>query len=514
MKKTIRMIGFGIALMAFLLIAAGLYVNYRFDPAWARQEITRIVKEQKQRDLHLAEDPQLRFFPTPGLRLGKASLSEPRSSQEFAALDSAVISVRLLPLLSKKLVIDQLEISGLRANIVRQADGTFNFADFLTSRTQAQQPVEFDIAGIGVRGEIHFHDEASHRRWHLRQLNVRTGRIASNATGTLHISAQIDDGRNPHPFNLKADYHIDQPNHRLAIGPLSSHLYGQLPGQQTLTVDLDAGQVILLDDRIDFEKLQGRIKSELSGETLEALLQCPHLSVSRAKTGGSAISAEVRFTGKNRQAKGQLTLAAPRAQADSIAIDSIDAQWSLQQGNTRLQGKITSPAAIHLKTGLFAMPTLKGELVVEHPAMPMKKQTFPLTGDLAANPQTSSFMLNLASRFDQTSLRSSWQIVRFAPLSALFDLDIDQLDIDRYWAPENAPESPAPSPAQDQTTLPADLDLHGRAKIDRLQINRTRFNKIDAAIVLSGGKLDLRPINPPAVQGKNTAGPPAKLPGQ
>ena len=118
--KTLKIVGGIAVVLVLLLVAAAAFVAYKFEPAWAKQELTRVIKEQKQRTLVIEGDVGLSFFPSLGVRLGKTTLSEFQSEKQFAGIDNAKVSVRLIPLLSKKIEVDYIDLSGVRAVIIRR----------------------------------------------------------------------------------------------------------------------------------------------------------------------------------------------------------------------------------------------------------------------------------------------------------------------------------------------------------------------------------------------------------
>ncbi|MEI2679831.1 MAG: AsmA family protein [Burkholderiaceae bacterium] len=60
-------------------------------------------------------------------------MSEPGGKEEFAALDSARVAVAVMPLLSKQVQVRRIEVTGLKATLVKKKDGTLNIADLLGS---------------------------------------------------------------------------------------------------------------------------------------------------------------------------------------------------------------------------------------------------------------------------------------------------------------------------------------------------------------------------------------------
>src|SRR5690606_32101618 len=116
-------------------------------------------------------------------------LSEPGSKQVFATVDTARVAVAWWPLLSRHLVMEHLSVTGVKANVVRGADGRFNFHDLLQRQGEpvaadvsapadtAKEPsVQLNIGGVSLNGgEIAFRDE-------VHETAVRVGRLMMSAS--------------------------------------------------------------------------------------------------------------------------------------------------------------------------------------------------------------------------------------------------------------------------------------------------------------------------------------------
>src|SRR5262249_61298484 len=109
--------------LLMLVIAVVAYVAATFDPNAYKPEIIKLVKEKRNRTLKLDGDIKLSFWPNIGAELGKISLSEFKSDKEFAAVDDARVSVKLMPLPSKKMGVGELSIKSARAAVLRLKDG-------------------------------------------------------------------------------------------------------------------------------------------------------------------------------------------------------------------------------------------------------------------------------------------------------------------------------------------------------------------------------------------------------
>ena len=106
------------------------------------------VQARTGRTLRFDGDLALALFPSIGIKLPATTLSERGSDAPFAQLASAQASVALLPLLGGHVEIDALRVDGLRATIVRQADGSTNIDDLLGKSAPA--PASTTDSGKGA----------------------------------------------------------------------------------------------------------------------------------------------------------------------------------------------------------------------------------------------------------------------------------------------------------------------------------------------------------------------------
>ena len=190
--KVLRIVG--IAFAAVLVIAAAgiAFVMAKFDADFIKAEVTKVVQEKKQRSLKIDGPLELTFWPNLGVRVGKLSLSEHKSTTEFLALESARVSVAVMPLLSKQVVVDTIELDGARATLIRRKDGTLNIADLLAPDKEPSPLLKFDIAGIKVTSsQLTFRDEQGGATYAVSALNLDTGHLANAAEGPLDLSAKV-----------------------------------------------------------------------------------------------------------------------------------------------------------------------------------------------------------------------------------------------------------------------------------------------------------------------------------
>jgi AsmA protein len=204
-----------LALALLLLgVAAAVIFAMTFDPNRYKDDIQRIVKERTGRTLELKGPLELAFYPSLGAKVSGVALSERAANQQFLALDSAHASVALLPLVRGEMIVDRVRLSGLKAQVVKNKDGSFNFQDLIeqpAEKPAAKAPpkgadpgpaVKFDIAGVTIENAaVTYRDLNTGQQIALNELRLETGRIAENAQGKIDFATSLK--RNAPPLEAK-----------------------------------------------------------------------------------------------------------------------------------------------------------------------------------------------------------------------------------------------------------------------------------------------------------------------
>jgi len=242
------------ALLALLVIGAIAFALL-FDANKLKGEIERVVKQDTRRTLKLEGNLHLAFWPSIGASMGRASLSERASDVTFASIDSAHVAVALLPLFRGQTLVDQVQLSGLKVNLVKRADGKFNFDDLLSApaapagKAPAAAPaakastVQFDITGVRIEhANVSYRDLKSGQQIAVSDLELRTGRIASGMPGKLDISASIR-GAKPEldaKFKLATGYRFELERRTAELSGLDARISMSSPAlpQGTVTVPI------------------------------------------------------------------------------------------------------------------------------------------------------------------------------------------------------------------------------------------------------------------------------------
>ncbi len=118
--------------VALLLAVVGLAIFLlTFNPNAYKSRLESLVFERTARTLTIDGDIGLSLFPRIGLSVSDVALSNRDAKDTFVSIDSARFAVAIWPLLSNRLVVDHVAVTGLKAYVVRDAQGRFNFSDLL-----------------------------------------------------------------------------------------------------------------------------------------------------------------------------------------------------------------------------------------------------------------------------------------------------------------------------------------------------------------------------------------------
>lgn len=467
-----------------LAVAGAVVLALTFDPNRYKADLEQLVKEQTGRTLKLRGKLELAFFPSVGAKVAGVTFSERNSEQEFASLESAHASVKVLPLFRGEVIVDAIRITGLKAQVVQGKDGRYNFDDLLGGPPEAKKPapvskapvakeapskpeakagtqsasaapgaVSFQVAGLRLeRSAINYRDLVTGTDIAFTEVRLSTGRIAPASRGKLTFGA-VAKGRQPEvdaKLDLRADYELGLPE-KAALSSLDLNLSGNAAGMTGL--ELVA-------------------RGDVTSDVLKNQYRVGNLSL--------------QFKGANGadRLEGLVTLAGARGSERTLAVQKFTADVTLASADL--------PAAIR----------------------PLR---VPLAGSLKANFEKQTAALDLAGKIDESELKAKLGLTRFTPASYQFDVDIDRLNLDRYLVAEPAAAPPRTaekaveksSPKGAETAPPAaarkpaetPLDLSGlkalngagKVRIGALQVRGLRLAEVKAELRAAGGRVDVSP---------------------
>lgn len=369
-QKSLKYLAIAIGAGFVLLLLGATLLMMSSNTQFVKNYLSRIMLESRQRTLAIDGDLSWSFSMTPAinLRIGHASLSERNATQTFATSDGAQASLRLWPLLSRQIVLERLELTGLKANLIRHADGTLNINDLLTSQQHDAALPSFSISGVRIAdAEFSWLDEITGQRMTLAGIRLDSGRIANAANDALESSLRL-------------------------LTPQGDEISIKLKG------------------RYDFDIQAPRF----SFGNIDAQISAPRIGGLREVAIALAI-AEVGL---------------PGADGRALKIGKLALQFAATSESSRYSGRLDTPLVVDLAARTLQLENLVGELTFAGPTPTLPPLSF--TGNLRADFMRQTAEGKLTGQFADSHIVADISVMKISPLSAVVDLDVDHFDADRY----------------------------------------------------------------------------------
>jgi AsmA protein len=503
--RVLKFIAFALGGAAAVLVAGALFILATFDANRFKGDITDIVLEKKQRTLRIEGDLRLAFWPSLGVKLGRTTLSERASEKEFAALDSAQLSLAILPLLRKQVVVDEVRFAGVRATVVRGKDGKLNIDDLLAPDEQKGETIRFDVAGIVIAdSRLAFRDEAAARTIQVSDLKLATGRLGNAAEGKLALETRLAIDQPPvaAALSLVGNYRYDLDQKQYAVAGLDARLAGDAAGVQGLDLRIAAARLQLKPQtgEVEVEKLALAAKGSRAEERFDLQAEAPMLVLAGEKALGQSVVAALKLAGPQRAVAAKLNLAGVEGTSRALRITNVKLDLDFEQAGTALRGSLSAPLAADTAAQTVELAKLTGSVDVSNPRMPMKSLKLPIAGSLRADLARSAASGELSTKFDESSIRAKWSLASFAPPALGFDVDIDRLNLDRYLPPQAPATQKAPEQPFDFSALKG-INANGAVKIGALQVAKVKASNIRLDLRAKDGRLEVNPIAASLYQG-------------
>lgn len=497
-----RRIAIGVVALAVLVGISVAALILLVDPNSYKAPVADAIMKRYARTLRIDGDLKLAVFPRLGVEVEKLSLSEPNSPQIFAVIDTARVSVALLPLLSRRLVVDHFNVSGLKANVVRYKNGQFNFADLLATAQSndlqsAPVPVgqatagvitaegtslQMDVAGIEFSGgELAYRDFMTGNSVRFERVSATTGRVAPGVPFAFTASARVL-GQQPRvdanvesqgtlefdlstkrysvkdfdfrasgvlpsiratSFVARGNASYDGKREAIDGSAISVVFQGDVAGTTPLTgveAHIEAPQISasLGEGRLQLEKFSVSAQGKAGAAPFEFLLNAPRLAVSEQQASGEAISGRMRMTGQPG-VDARFSLTGVSGSGEKLSVEQVSVNSEFKQGPRTVKVNGTSPFEANLKLKSFALPTMAVQVQIEDPALPNQGMQFPVTGYVRADIGRETFSTRIESVIEGGKVEASADVAQFDEPRVAFSLVADTLDFDKLWPGARTP---------------------------------------------------------------------------
>ncbi|MGL5339586.1 MAG: AsmA family protein [Aeromonas veronii] len=483
--KKIVLILLGIAVAALLAI---LTLISLIDPNQFKPQLAEQVRKSTGRELVMAGEIDWRFWPSLGLSLEKVALRNPAGFAEpdLVRFEQGEASVALLPLLSHRLEIGKVILSGAHLFIQTKADGSSNLSGLIKDATaDASEPV------VPATPAPTPAPTADSKPW----------QISLQGVALSQASALVQDDRSG--TSLRLD--------RLDLD------MGQLATGQWVPVTLAAKGSA---DKLAFD-VKGQTQIKLAQEVMASELK--DLSLSGSLSDPSLRLDSFSIKG-DRLALGEwsnLTLALKGAK--------VEGQQASLAGSLEgtLKGRLDKEMKLAELSDVLLTAALEGD------ALPRPQMKLQLAGFARAELDKQLITLSkLVMSADEALLSGDGTVQLDAVPAISFDLKGEKLDLDKWLAksvPTTTAQAKEDKPAAGASNAAASdnkavtgksealsavepdlgalkgLDLDGRLQLGSLRLKGLDLGTVDLQVVLAKGLLTLKQFSATVAGGQVNA---------
>ncbi|MDP3141088.1 MAG: AsmA family protein [Methylotenera sp.] len=494
MKKLLKYSAYVLGGLIGLVLLVVTIIAVTFNPNDYKQKVIDLVQEKKERTLKLDGDIKLAFWPKIGADLGKISLSEHKSSKEFASVNSVKVSLALLPLLKKELIVDTIYIDGAQANIVKYKDGSTNFDDLLSKDDEESQDIKFDVDGVKVSNSaVNYTDEGSGAKYALSKFNLTSGHIALAEPVDLATDFTISASQ-PEivaDAKLKGNFLVDPTTKHFVAKGLDAKIKGDLLGGKN--VDITAsGDIDAKPETREFliDSLKLVASGQFSGAKLTIDLNAPELVAQKDEVTGKKVTVSLSQDKAGDTFKANLVLADIKGSPKALQSSGVTGDIAGVQGKRTINGKFSSPFTGNLENLIFDLPKLAGNLDIKDPSLPngamQGRFDLSLHTDLKNELANSKFNLNI----DETKLNGDVAVTSFKKPSIKFNLNADKLNLNKLMAKSIQPAAKGDDKPADLSALKA-LLLDGKLNVGSILYDKYQISGLNVNIKADGERLAL-----------------------
>lgn len=424
----------GLSSMAAVLIAAAV-----FGPGWTVLAIEREAQQYLLPQLRIEGPVSWQLRPKPSLALDRIALLDERGQPQLQ-LEGIRVVFSTEALFSAAVPLELLEIRGLNMVAGRDAEGRWNFTNWLAARSdppsQGALPLRRLVISDG-RVAVPEHEFAFDR--------IMVTLEAADATGgsELALSARLSSPTSPMlALDGKASARLGIAGGAVRLEALHLSLAGQA-GEWLIERASAVGESIALEDGGAW--VSGPIEAELAAQGWIDMIDA-RISVDRFEASAAALVArglKLDIGADHARSRIQANLAATDLQlvADSWTLDGLTAETAYSgaavKGSVAFSGNAVGAGS---PTEHLVDVTLNdGRALLPHPHDRANELALTFSGSVRIDPATWSAGGQLAGGFDQSLFELAWNWSPAAALTA--QLSIDRLNLDDYL-PSDASSAP------------------------------------------------------------------------
>jgi len=226
----------GVVVVLFSLAIAGLL--YLVDVNRHKDKIVAALAAHTGRAFQVQDRIGFTLYPWIGMNLGKVRIGNAPGFEEtdFADIHGVKVRVKVMPMLSRRVVIDTVRLEGVEINLTRNTNGVTNWDDLTRlandaavpeqslvtepkkkkrksqSAKKEQLPVDLEklrLLGLEVNDlNLKFEDDVTHSLYRLNGLNLKVSEIRLNQPFQVQLNATVNTRNIPAMDGLVLDSEV------------------------------------------------------------------------------------------------------------------------------------------------------------------------------------------------------------------------------------------------------------------------------------------------------------------
>lgn len=460
MKKALKITGIVVGVVVLLVIVLAVTLPFLINPNRFKDDIARMVKEKTGRELVIQGDIKLSIFPWLGVQIGPAELSNAKGfgAVPFAAINETDVHVAFWPLLHKRVEVGEVKLDGLSLDLEHDTEGRSNWQDIsehmarnaASGKAAADEgatggAVDLSVAGISVTdSQVRWTDAQKHQQYTVSDFTLKMGAFTSGK-----------------PLSLEAGFDFTGTN---------PALQGHADFKGTATADLE-GRIYSADDAT--LELQAKGDAVPGGQT-DTSLHWQHAVANLAQ--------------------------------GSVALNGLEADAYGLKLQMEAQGKDVTKAPVFsgtLKLARFVPRDLLkvlGYADLVHTRDPAVLGAASASLSFLATPSSVSFS-GVDMALDDSHLTGSAALKDFKTKALAFDLDVDQMNADRYLPPPQpgTPDKPREETDLNKVGIPLrtlrNLDVDGHLRVGQFTFMNAKVTGFEMGLSTHEGLLAIKPLS-------------------
>jgi len=206
MKALIKVI-FGLILLAVLLVGGAGVALLTIDPNTYKPQLSTAVKEATGRDLSIAGDISVVFYPVLGFKAAGLDMGNPEgfSEKEFIKAGEVQAGVKLMPLLQKKVEITTVRLVEPQITVIKLANGKTNLEMPEKGAAKKAETPKLDISIDGIevsKAKVTYIDKAAGKTTAINPLNLKIPSYASGRDIDVALDMVVQNPAPAKPIKL------------------------------------------------------------------------------------------------------------------------------------------------------------------------------------------------------------------------------------------------------------------------------------------------------------------------